>query len=322
MFFTTHSVSSRPLSTQTTTGRLAPQVSGSALPKSSSPEVRRGDCAKPEASSGSGVALPFHNPILSELLANNGDLLRTDLDEKTHDSATAGDVVRQTFRGWLDPTVAPLKLGALGEYWDASVAHAQADFMVFQLKMRGSFWQRLFDRQPSLLVQFRLMQSLTERVTNIFMEIKPLDCDPTERARLLKETAPELIRDAREFLHAFPERRSRYRLPCGSRLGYFPVFPSYRPEEEREGRSRNISPGGMKFWAAQRPTASHLCITLQTPSEPEPLRILARVVRAEPHAKGGYEVAVHFPQDGVEAAAADTLPDIQLEPELLPGGVA
>jgi PilZ domain len=244
---------------------------------------------------GSNLRLTFQNELVSELLAQTAEVAPADEPSPTQSDGA----LRHCFRAQLAAGVASLKFGGLCQEWQAEFIPQDDRTFAIRVPLRGTFFQRLRGQPPSLLVNFNVQHTDPDPKAPavVQVEIKPCGCTAERGRQLVSELGSLLLASVRSYLHSQPERRTNERRPYDQPLQFFPIFPSVRPEEAVEGVSRDISAHGMRFWSRVKPSSTHLCINLCTPSLRGSIRVLARVVRVTPDEHGGYEIGVLFPNE-------------------------
>jgi hypothetical protein len=150
-----------------------------------------------------------------------------------------------------------------------------------------------------MTVQFALLHPKcpAEPLTVIDVELGITGCGRRLNSRLLNALGQIILNSIRSHFHTHPERRVQTRIPLGGPIFFYPVLPAFRPGDVLDGRCKDISTGGMRFWSSNFPTASHVGINLPASSNGEPVSLLGRVLRVLPAEDGGFEIAVAFPDD-------------------------
>ena len=154
-------------------------------------------------------------------------------------------------------------------------------------------WQRLLGLRPALRVRVETAKA-GPAMTEVRVSIEPVRCGPDAAARLLEETAPQLLESLRAFFQAQPERRNQARLPFEQAVQVQPLFDDQTLGDAVVSQARDISLRGMGLTMPCQPPSMRVCIRLPGETPAEEVDVPACVVRALPRRDGGYEVGVRF----------------------------
>jgi serine/threonine protein kinase len=199
----------------------------------------------------------------------------------------------QIFSGAL-----PLKVEGFRAEWRARIVEQKSEGFVFHLDLQPPLWPG--DRDKTVLpIAFELDVQSTPSSTKYFAEARmrlyPAGGDRERIARALPKLAPRLFDSMRSYLQAVPEQRSEDRWQCPHPLHVYPVLPDLELDEILDGISRNISLGGISFRVAQAPHAEQAYLHWHKSPTLSAYAVLARIIRVQPMAGGGFEVGAVFP---------------------------
>lgn len=194
----------------------------------------------------------------------------------------------------LLPGTAWLKLDGFREHWGAAASAVEADHFRFLVKSKASVWERLMGREPGLEVHVRLHrpEAGTTGLTELAIDIFPIDCKPEHGARLLEELGPPVLESVRHYLQAHKDRRSQERLPFEQFVEISPVFPNLTRGTAIGAQARDISLHGMGLILANEPLTNHVAIRLATGAEG--IVMPGEIVRADLVSAGQFDVGINF----------------------------
>jgi len=238
-------------------------------------------------------SVSFHNACLRQMLTE------TNRDFQASAPKECKPALGRTFRARLAPGIARLKFDGFCREWGARFVGQDQNQFTYHIELPVSFYHRLLGRKPTMTVQFALTppKCPVEPLTIIDVEIGITGCGRKLRTRLLKALGQIIMNSIRSHFHTHPERRVQARLPLGGPIFFYPVLPAFRPGDVLDGRCKDISTGGMRFWSSNFPTSSHVGINLPASGAGEAVSLLGRVLRVLPTGDGGFEIAVAFPDD-------------------------
>jgi len=189
-----------------------------------------------------------------------------------------------------------LKVEGFRREWQARITQQKSDGFVFQLDLQPP---RPGDKDGGLPITFELdVQSASGSVKYLAearMRVFPTGTNRDRVVHLLPELAPRLFDSMRSYLQAVPEQRCEDRWPCPQPLHIYPVMPDLELDEVLEGISRNISLRGVSLRVAQAPRAELAYLHWHRSPTLAPYAVLARILRVQPMAGGGFEVGAVFP---------------------------
>jgi hypothetical protein len=237
--------------------------------------------------------LSFQNACVGRMFTENCHPLQPTTAEESAAS------VRRTFRARLAPGIARLKFDGFCREWGAQFVGQDQNRFTYHIHLPVSFYHRLLGRKPVMSVQFALMRPKcpAEPLTIIDVEVGITGCGRKLRSQLMKALGHIILVSVRSHFHTHPERRVKARIPLGGPISFYPVLPAFRPGDVLDGRCKDISTGGMRFWSSNFPSSSHVGINLPASGDGQPVSLLGRVLRVLPADDGGYEIAVVFPDD-------------------------
>jgi hypothetical protein len=239
-------------------------------------------------------SVSFHNARLHHLLTETNHNLQRSAPEDCNPT------IRRTFRARLVPGIERLKFGSFCREWGARFISQDQNQFTYHIELPVSFYHRLLGRKPIIItVQFALMRpkSAVEPLTVIDVEVGCTGCDSKSGSRLLNTLGQIILISIPSHFHAHPERRVQARIALGGPICFYPVLPTFRPNDVLDASCKDISVGGMRFWSSNFPASSHVGINLPASGDGEPVSLLGRVLRVLPAGDGGFEISVAFPQD-------------------------
>jgi serine/threonine protein kinase len=200
----------------------------------------------------------------------------------------------QIFRGAL-----PLKVEGFRAEWRARTVEQNDESVLFHLDIPTP--PRSGEREPAVpsYVAIDLKVQTTPNSSKYFAEaqvrVSPSAGRRERLVELLPELAPRLFDSLRRYLQANPEQRGEDRWPCPQALHVYPVQRDLELDEVLDGISRNISMGGVSFRVAQAPRAEQVYLHWYKAPITASYAVLARLIRVQPMAGGGFEVGGVFP---------------------------
>jgi hypothetical protein len=193
----------------------------------------------------------------------------------------------------------PLKVEGFRTEWRARLAQQKGDTFLLHLDFQPPQRPGEREKPPVHVIAFELDVHSTPGSVKYFaearMRIFPASGDRDRTAQHLLEMAPRLFDSMRSYLQAAPEQRSAERWPCPQPLHVYPVLPDLELDEILEGISRNISLGGISFRVGQAPRAEQAYLHWHRSPTLSTFAVLARIIRVQPMAGGGFEVGAVFP---------------------------
>jgi serine/threonine protein kinase len=192
-----------------------------------------------------------------------------------------------------------LKVEGFRVEYKAQVVCQKDDGFLFHIDIQ--YPPRPGDREASLVarIAFELDVQASSNSIKYFaearMRVYPVSGDHERIARLLPELAPRYFDSMRRYLQASPEQRSQDRWQCPQPLHVYPVLPDLELGEILDGISRNISLGGVSFRVAKQPSTEQVYLHWHKSPTVSPYALLARIIRIQPMAGGGFEVGATFP---------------------------
>jgi serine/threonine protein kinase len=197
----------------------------------------------------------------------------------------------------LFPGAMALKVEGFRAWWGAQIVNQLDDCYTLELDVPipRSFWERLLP-QKKMVVEIVVEPSNVQgsRMAEAVVQLRYQDADLAQRTRVLLQMGPKVMESVRQFLQATQENRSRERIPIQTRLYVYPILPDLELAEKLEGKTRNISHGGMSFFVPQPPPVEWLYLHLPDQDVTSPYALLAKVVRCAA-IEDYYELGVKFP---------------------------
>lgn len=198
----------------------------------------------------------------------------------------------QLFSGGL-----ALKVEGFHREWQASIAEHSGNRFIFHIELPQTRTNNR-EKKPASLLAFQLdvqtAPASAKHLAEARMRVCPAEGDRDEIARLLPELAPRLIESMRRYLHAGREQRAEDRWQCPQPLHVYPVRPDLELEDVLDGMSRNISLGGVSLRLAKPPRTELAYLHWHKSPTISPYAVLARIVRVQAMAGGGFEIGGVF----------------------------
>jgi hypothetical protein len=208
-----------------------------------------------------------------------------------------GALLKHTATAFVSARLARLKVEAFRQQWNADLLHDREGTFVLRVPLGGSFWQRCFGPLPALELHLRLPPNgTTEELTALHLTIRPVRCQPEQAAAALVVHGPPLLHSLRTIFQVEADRRAPGRLPYEHAVGVFPVGDDRQLGEALVCHGKDVSAGGIGFFAPQRLPAEQLYVQSLLTPQFAGLALLGRVVRERPCGDGRYEVGVAFAQ--------------------------
>jgi hypothetical protein len=133
-----------------------------------------------------------------------------------------------------------------------------------------------------------------ELLTGVYVDVRPSDCPPQQAVTALAQLGPEILRSLRTFLAAEPERQAQERVPFAHALSGFPVLDEGPGRDALVCRGKDLSLGGIGFFAPEGPQTEHLYVQPLLSPELPGLALLGQVVRVQRRDDDVYEVGLAF----------------------------
>lgn len=207
----------------------------------------------------------------------------------------------------LYPGAMELKVEGFQSWWGAQVTQQSGEsyHLEIDLPIPRSFWER-FLPQKKMEVQILVepSHSAGKRLTEALIRLRYPEKDPDQRKRVMNLMGPKIMESLRQFLQATRENRARERFPLKTLVRIYPILPDLELAATIEGRSRNISFGGMSLLAAERPEVDWLYLHLPDCEVMEKWALLAKVVRCV-QIPDGWEIGVMFPYNSSKSHQGD-----------------
>ena len=245
--------------------------------------------------------LPEPLSVIRQMLAVATDGLQVCQGEGFYYFLKPGQLLTHKCGARLPTSLTHLKVDAFRQHWQAEMASCEAGTFVLDLPLEATFWHRCLGRRPALRVRVSQVAPRTksELLTGVHVDIWPLDCRPEQAVTALARLGPEVLQSLRTFLHAEPERHAQERVPFEHALGVFPVLDETTFGEAMVCRGKDLSLGGISFFAPQEPPTDRLYVQAQLSPELSAVGLLGQVVRVQGRDEL-YEVGHRFEQ-GSEA---------------------
>lgn len=207
-----------------------------------------------------------------------------------------GECIEHRCFARLLPGTAWLKLEGFRQLWKASGTAIDTNHFQVTVPADCSLWDRMMGRAPGLEVHIRMERPHANStvLTDMAIDIFPLDKNPTRGGRLLEDMAPYVLESIRHHLQAHKERRSQERLPFDQHVQVCSVFPNLSRGEPVAAHSRDISLHGMGLILPNEPETAQVAIHIATADGVDPVNVPGRIVRATLLPNGQYEVGVNF----------------------------
>lgn len=210
-----------------------------------------------------------------------------------------GRSLRHTWGGRLTRQLVRLKLDGYCQQWRAEFVGGQDGTFLIRVPVSASFWQRCLGRQPSLQMSVSLTApDLREGgVTEVDVEIQPIDCPEAQAAALLEEQGPALLESLRIYLQVEGEQRRLTRVPFAYPLNVFPVLDGPVIGEPAACQGKDISLEGVGLYAPAAPPSPLLYVQPLLTPELSQVALLGRVKRVHPVAGDQYEIGLVFVEE-------------------------
>ncbi len=214
----------------------------------------------------------------------------------------AGETIIHRCGAMLPAGLAQAKLEGFRQSCGAQLVRGDDQFYVFKINKPRSFWQTVRGVQPGLEVSLRLLHptSKAAMLTEVTVQITPINCEPEEGAELLKNLGPKIIEQVRTYLQATQERHNNERYDYSLPFAIQPVYPRGEMGELIQCQGKDISVGGMSFYSPIELPTPQMVIHLMGLQSQVSTPVPACVVRTSPcQDSGWYEVGIKFLFDGV-----------------------
>ncbi len=214
----------------------------------------------------------------------------------------AGETIIHRCGAMLPAGLAQAKLEGFRQSCGAQLVRGDDQFYVFRMFKPRSFWQTVRGLQPGLEISLRLQHptSKAAMLTEVTVQITPINCEPDEGTELLKNLGPKIIEQVRTYLQATQERHNNERYEYSYPFSVQPVYPRGEMGELIQCQGKDISVGGMSFYSPIELPTPQMVIHLMGPQAQISTPVPACVVRTSAcQDSGWYEVGIKFLFDGV-----------------------
>jgi hypothetical protein len=196
----------------------------------------------------------------------------------------------------LLPSTVRLKLDSFRQQFNAQRVTAEYDRHVYQVRLSGSFWQRLAGNVPGMEAELRFRYPRPGlSLARINITIRPINCDSFRAADLLDELGLKLLESLRGCLQSYPERRQHERMVFEQTITIFPMGPGGRMGDPIAAKTRDLSLTGIGLLLTDPLPTREICLELRAPSNPnQSLAVPGRVVWCERNGEGFFEAGVCF----------------------------
>ena len=196
-------------------------------------------------------------------------------------------------------SILPLKVDGFRCEWQARMVHSKGDSFLLHMELPprglGGEPANALPLGVSFELDVQAASGSMKHFAEARMRVHPAEAGDERVARLLPQLAPSLFDSMRCYLQASPEQRSEDRWHCPQPLHVYPVLPDLEVDEILDGISRNISLRGVGFRVAKLPRAEMVYLHWHKSATASPYAVLARILRVQAMAGGGFEVGADFP---------------------------
>jgi serine/threonine protein kinase len=189
-----------------------------------------------------------------------------------------------------------VKLSNFRDQWSAQPIQRTGDErFLFRVPLPGTLWQRTFGSRPSLAVEISSSFPTDSRstVTGTSIRIWPEACNNEQAIDLLNDLGPRLLESLRTCLNVQQDARGQVRVPCVQPVQVAPIIGG-QLGEPIDSITKDVSQTGMGLLMPCGLPSAQVCVLVSLPSQPDPSRIDASVVRIRSQMDGRVEVGLKF----------------------------
>ena len=189
-----------------------------------------------------------------------------------------------------------LKLEGFRAHWQARLVDLGGDHcrLLIDVSAKRTLWERVSGRSRQLEVDIHFSSDGARAgMTEARVRVDYPESNRGKKERVLSRCAAEVFESVREYFQATAEHRNRDRVAVNHRLHVYPVLPDLDVAPTVEGQGKDVSKGGIRFWAGEEIVPEYFYLHFFDLLTARGHAILARKVRAV-EAEGGWEIGAEF----------------------------
>lgn len=210
-----------------------------------------------------------------------------------------GELIHHRCGAMLMAGLAQAKLDGFRLSIGAELVRTEDNVYVYRVpRPTKSFWKSLRSQQMGLEITLHLVRPLIRQamLTDVTVQIKPYGISNIDDAEeMLREAGPRIVETLRTFLQATHDRRAQERFEYNVPFKVSVITTRGDRGTPLQCQGKDISLSGIAFYSPVEVRTGQLKIELVHPRQPEPVPVLAQLVRCDQHVEGGWhEVGARF----------------------------
>jgi serine/threonine protein kinase len=208
-----------------------------------------------------------------------------------------GELLHHRCGAMLVSGMAKAKLDGFRLSIGAELAQSEDNVFVYRLpRAVKSFWKKSNPSGLEITLHLAKPHLRTALLTGVTVQIKPFGIPELEEAdALMSESGPRIVESLRTFLQATHDRRDHERFEYNLPLKVVAFTNRGERGTAIQCQGKDISLSGVSFYSPMEIRTPYLKIELRHPQIPDPVPVVAQLVRCDPHVQGTwFEVGVKF----------------------------
>lgn len=210
-----------------------------------------------------------------------------------------GEMIHHRCGAMLMAGIAQAKLDGFRLSIGAELVRNEDNVYVYRIpRPVKSFWKSLRSQQQGLEITLHLARphSRQAMLTDVTVQVRPYGISEVDEAEeMLKEAGPRIVETLRTFLQATPDRRAQERFEYNVPLKAYALSARGERGPAVQCQGKDISLSGISVYTPTAITGTQLKVELVHPRQPEPVSVLAQLIRCDQHTQGGwFEIGARF----------------------------
>jgi serine/threonine protein kinase len=210
-----------------------------------------------------------------------------------------GELLHHRCGAMLVSGLAKAKLDGFRLAIGAELARSEDNVFVYRVpRTTKSFWKSMRTQTSGLEITLHLARPLIRQalLTDVTVQIKTYGMTDLDQAeQLMCDSGPRIVETLRTFLQATHDRRGHERFEYNVPLKVVAFSARGERGTPIQCQGKDISLSGLSFYAPIEIRTPQLKIELLHPQSPNPISVVAQLVRSDQHVQGSWhEVGVRF----------------------------
>lgn len=210
-----------------------------------------------------------------------------------------GEMIHHRCGALLMAGLAQAKLDGFRLAIGAEMVRREDNVYVYRVpRPTKSFWKSLRAQQVGLEITLHMVKPQIRQamLTDVTVQIRPYGMSNVDEAEeMLKEAGPRIVETLRTFLQATHDRRAHERFEYNVPFKVNVISSRGERGTPVQCQGKDISLSGVAFYSPVEIRATQMKLDLVHPRQPEPVSVLAQLVRSDQHLQGGWhEIGVRF----------------------------